>query len=1337
MFYKKSKRISLLYAGIGILGMYSTFAKITKDMVHADVPCAPLSLPDAKPGQQHIHYKVSSHTGTQLHSDTIPVIADSYLYGNSTNQNNGAASTIVVKYTSSSSNTYNRISLLKFGIGGVDTSKGRIVQALLQLHVSSTDAIGNATQKSNMNNTQYVVGNLKDNSWDEATVTWGNYANIASASTTIASLMGSAIQFTGSSYPLSLVTGQPLNWNIAGQVRGNIQKGKNAISLTVSSPAVSANMGANFYAREYAGAGHDTLQPRLIIIQDADIAFTQPGDNAATVFDSIMQNIRSTLYGASPSIGSLNSNVTNYQNAINADGSWSDISYTNTAQTNWLPLTHLDRVKTMALAYTTSGSTFYQNATLYQNIVHAMQYWYNVDPRSSNWYNQQIASPQRVGQILILMRNGLTAFPDLLEMNLLGRMASIGGAPDQSGSQGTGANKLNIAMHWIYRGCLTEDNAVLAKGVSQAYYPLFLTTDEGIQYDYAYKQHGAQLYIGGYGWDLINGESSVALYTVGTSYALGGQQLDILSTYTRETYLGVIRGKNFLYNVLGRGLSRAGGLNQSGFTTQINQMKLIDPVHTDEYNRSIARLNGSEPASYGILPFNRHYFSTDYTLHTRPNYFFDVRTVSTRTLRNENGNSENILGYFLSDGGTDISIDGTEYYNIFPVWDWAMIPGTTARHMSTATIPVPAQWGTSGTTSFVGGVSDSLYGISVYDLNNNNTSGKKSWFYFDDEIVCLGAGIKSTASEEVNTTLNQCLLNGNVQVSSGGSTNSYAGNTTNLNYSDNLDWAWHYNIGYVFPQGGNIGLTAKQQTGNWYTINTSQTDATVTNNVFTLWVKHGIAPSAAKYAYIVTPNKTAAEMPSYTAANPVVIAQNNDTVQAVFHKNLNRWGLAFYKGNAVFQNDSVKIWTDNPALLMLHPVSNNQIGVQVSDPSQSLASVTVYLKYPGINGTKQQTISLPAAPYLGKSVSYVFDSQSPDYLAPAPVVSDTLTPVADAYVRDGSYASTNYGTVELQAKHETTGYSRQSFLRFDLNALNLSKGNIQSVQLILNVSSSGTSVATNPYYAVFTSDNSWGENTVTWNNKPTTDDTLGYVMGKTSGAMQWDITNKVSTLISNNNKTFSVNINAVAPDPNNNSQGWIIFYSKETGTSTLLKPQLVVIYAENTLPVTLFGLKVQNSNDANLLRWKTAQESNVSHFEIERSGDGRQFATIGSTAANGSTTIATDYHYQDAQPADGWNYYRIRAVDLNGASTLSEIVSIQHNEEKKHLQISATPNPARSFVNIRSPQSGTLQVVNSAGKVILQQQITANADSWVRTSSWAKGVYFLRIGTLTAQLVVQ
>lgn len=78
------------------------------------------------------------------------------------------------------------------------------------------------------------------------------------------------------------------------------------------------------------------------------------------------------------------------------------------------------------------------------------------------------------------------------------------------------------------------------------------------------------------------------------------------------------------------------------------------------------------------------------------------------------------------------------------------------------------------------------------------------------------------------------------------------------------------------------------------------------------------------------------------------------------------------------------------------------------------------------------------------------------------------------------------------------------------------------------------------------------------------------------------------------------------------------------------------------------------------LTWKTANEQNVSHFEIERSIDGIRFITIGTKSANNQ--IQNTYTSIDDIAALQNNkkiYYRIKEVDIDGRGKQSAARLIQ------------------------------------------------------------------------------
>ncbi|MBV4309578.1 polysaccharide lyase 8 family protein [Bacteroides thetaiotaomicron] len=633
-------------------------------------------------------------------------------------------------------------------------------------------------------------------------------------------------------------------------------------------------------------------------------------------------------------------------------GCFIDIDYARRDRTNWMPLIHVDRLYDFVFAYTHPKNSYYQNEDLYHKIVKGLEYWHHRNPHCNNWWYNQIAEPQKLGILLIQMRVGKRQIPEVLETKVLQRMRKDGGHP----ARWTGANRTDIALHWIYRACLQKNDVDLKTAVENVYSPLSYTVKEGFQHDNSYFQHGVQLYIGGYGDEILKGVTQVALYTKGTKYALDDERIQFLRHFMCGTYYQVIRGQYMLFDVLGRGVSRNNGTQKSHAALFAKRMLELDPAHIDEYNAIIARLEGKKSANYGIKPLHTHYFRGDYALHVRPHYTFDVRMVSNRTMRCEYGNGENLKTYFMSDGCTNIVTEGDEYARIFPVWNWNRIPGVTAPQLDTIPRTV-IDWQTKGTSVFAGGVSDSLYGVSVYSYLDTyadiNTAAKKSWFFFDDEIICLGAGINSTAGVPVCTTINQCLLSKKEVILSQSKKQSMV-KEGDFVY-DSPEWVLHNGIGYVFPAGGNLFLSKKIQTGSWYSINHTESKNEQQQEVFTLGFNHGCNPRNATYAYIVVPGIHSARKMNNYRKSPVEILANTDSMQIVRHTKLGIWQMVFYK-ESTFRNGELSVSVDKACALMIKDGHSGNAELHIADPGQTQSCIKVELLIPEISSERKTVL---------------------------------------------------------------------------------------------------------------------------------------------------------------------------------------------------------------------------------------------------------------------------------------------------------------------------------------------------------------------------------------------
>lgn len=640
-----------------------------------------------------------------------------------------------------------------------------------------------------------------------------------------------------------------------------------------------------------------------------------------------------------------NDKISGYLSLINEEGAFTDLNYGDTSFGWNDPKTCLTRMKEMAQAYVNPESGFYENEELFTKTVSALGYWNTANPKCDNWFENDIRAPKAIGETLILLRYGKNRVPDELEDSLL---EYNGKTPD---SQPAGSNKSDIATHYLYRGCLTENKELVNHAVNQVFVSLECVSlgNEGIQYDYSMHSHGPQLYIGGYGEELLKGVINIPSYTAGTAYELSNNQRHVLYKFTNDVYMESIRGHWMFYNVMGRSVARKSSIDKKGIMVDLlGKLKAIDPEHEQDYDRHIRTLNGE--GYEGVEKKVRHYYIGDYMSVQAPGYSANVRLSSKRTSKAEHGNNENLKSFFMSDGSTDVAINGDEYLNIFPVWDWARVPGVTNPYMTE--IPIPEGWGIPGESDFSGGLTDGKDGLSgfamVYNQYNNvKMTANKGYFFIDDKIVCLGNSISSEMAENINTTVEQCRKIGDIWCSDAGSVKKVLGK--GLENAKYVDWIWHRNIGYVFPDNDKV-ICAKEEkrTGNWNEISLGSTGGTETMDVMTIYFDHGSKPQNGdlnKYSYIIVPNVTDyTNMRTYAEGN-INIAANNATVQAVNMKDMSTIQVIFYKKGELSLDDMV-ISVDNPCTLMLKK-SGTSYQVYFSDPSHRLKSLSVDVTYNG------------------------------------------------------------------------------------------------------------------------------------------------------------------------------------------------------------------------------------------------------------------------------------------------------------------------------------------------------------------------------------------------------
>ena len=188
-----------------------------------------------------------------------------------------------------------------------------------------------------------------------------------------------------------------------------------------------------------------------------------------------------------------------------------------------------------------------------------------------------------------------------------------------------------------------------------------------------------------------------------------------------------------------------------------------------------------------------------------------------------------------------------------------------------------------------------------------------------------------------------------------------------------------------------------------------------------------------------------------------------------------------------------------------------------------------------------------------------------------------------------------------------------------------------------------------------------------------------------------------------------------------------------TGTCTLNNS---AVFAEDFNPVPLeltsFGGQVKGTNHR--LEWITLNERNVSHFDIEQSGDGTVFTTVGTVKAVGNSIEKQIYKFEQT-PQYLTTFYRLRMVDLDGTTDFSKTISLTAPSKKASFK--AFPNPTTDNLNVNfnpeTTEEAALQVMDMVGRIVFTQKINVEANEVyplsISTQNWAKGQYFITIRT--------
>lgn len=923
--------------------------------------------------------------------------------------------------------------------------------------------------------------------------------------------------------------------------RGALRLAGAAAATAVTAPALASQ-------RAFAADTYDTMRATWVT------TLTGAGFNPAVApFSTALTKIGSTASG--------------YRSTMTPGGSalWPDLPIgTNPANIT----SAYRRLRLMALAYVQPSTGLTGNSTLAAEIGTGLDWMHTnaytpTTTQYGNWWDWQIGAPQGLLDAALLMYAHLTSSQLANFDAAINKFVPTSVVAAYTGNS-TGANRADLCRVMALRGVMSKNSTLVALGQS-ALVPTFpyVRSGDGLYADGSFIQHTWIPYVGAYGQVLLGNLAKLISLYAGTPWAVTDPSVQNVYASVDAAYAPFIFNGLVMDGVSGRGISRGVPADPLANTQNDHQRAHSIVPHILRLASSGAA-SSSQSAAWKSMakgwlqreyyepllgdpsidvpelalvktllddsavtatpePVNHRLFGMDRAVHRRQTWAAALSMCSSRTGFYEYGNGENLRGYHTNSGMLywwGSTYGNGQYSDMFwPTVDPYSLPGTTVSTKALADGAGQA-WGKDRPSAqWAGGATDGTFAAVGQDVRGLQSTlvGKKSWFCLDDSIYCLGAGITATDGTGVRTTIDNRNM---------GPNNTFVFSVNGTTQSSTLGWNQTFTNpqymtangmgSWVFPQGGTVKAQRVARTGRWSDINVGGSTTPFTRNYVTMTFEHGTDPSGASYCYQLVPGATAAQAAARAASPNVTVLSNTANVQAVKVPSL---GLTM--ANFFAAGTAGSITVDKPCSVMVKE-QGGTMSVYVSDPTRAATTVKVTIAstaYPKVTGTAQGITALTTTGQISllaevggtlgatRSISLAASGTT---VTPASV--SALAATASTYVRDGSYASTNYGnqtTMVVKNTNSTnSGYTRRSLTKFDLTGLT---GTVKRAVLWVhgNVQDSAGTETTLRAFALGSS--SWSESTVTWSSAPALGSALG--SGPVSGTTDWvalDVTSAVA-----------------------------------------------------------------------------------------------------------------------------------------------------------------------------------------------------------------------------------
>ncbi len=640
---------------------------------------------------------------------------------------------------------------------------------------------------------------------------------------------------------------------------------------------------------------------------------------------------------------------------------------------------------------------------------------YNMETSFENWWLVEVGIPLRLLDILILMYDELPDRDEWIKKYTIVMLHFKDAyAISSHGKPETGANLAWKCQLLFLIGILNEDTSQFDWVNEQL--PTMLTYshllkmphigemyDDGFYPDGSFIQHYMFAYTGGYGKNLLSTLTGMLCAFGNTPHLVFSDEAkQFLYQTIFDCFVPLMANGRFMDMARGREPSRSYLQDRVTGIIIIRTMALLSTMMPDGMKAKVQSLvkrwlmykNNADDVlrdetimqehflvgslvpvlehilSNAVLPTDKESSHKTFgvmakAVHHSENFSLGISMYSPEIACYEQINGEGKKFWHMSDGVTYLYTADSNQYNgdYYATVDMQRLPGTTVDRSPTRNTDEYFLWYTPEARNlyrYAGGTDfDARFGTAgmrYRGQGNGKTRDlevKKTWFMFDDVVLCMGSGITSTTGNPIETIVDNHRLGKDCanlitidecEAAAAKNVLETPRSMSMLHLCGNDGPA--SDIGYCFPYAPNVTVLCETRKGTWIDVVTNDTGEKE-NTFVSILIPHGERPENASYAYTLLPGKSLDETRAYASAPRVRVLALTDTVHAAEDAVHHITALQFFEAG---NHEGIIV---SAACSIIIKQQAGIVDIALSDPERNEHLIDIALPFAAVNSTAQ------------------------------------------------------------------------------------------------------------------------------------------------------------------------------------------------------------------------------------------------------------------------------------------------------------------------------------------------------------------------------------------------